>query len=174
MKEVHTDRTLLKKDLADELYRLNTNKTVTGSALDCNTANLKSANNLLVCSKFELTLPTVSANIVVSKDIWHRRLGHPSIGIFHRFLKKCNLPVKSNTTFQFCEACKYGKSHAFPFPLFESRAKNLFDLIHTDVWGPAPLMSTDGYRYYVHFLDGFSSHTWIYPLKLKNDVLNAF
>ncbi|GJR00285.1 retrovirus-related pol polyprotein from transposon TNT 1-94 [Tanacetum coccineum] len=50
-------------------------------------------------------------------------------------------------------------------------------LIHYDLWGPSPIVSKDGYRYYVIFVDDFSKFRWFYPLKAKSNfygVLLAF
>lgn len=82
--------------------------------------------------------------------------------------------MKVNEEIKFCEACKFGKSHAIPFTLSLSHARSPFELVHSDLWGPAPVMSIGGYRYYVHFLDNFSRLVWIYPLKLKSDAIIAF
>jgi histone deacetylase 1/2 len=49
-----------------------------------------------------------------------------------------------------------------------------FEVIHTDLWGPAPFDSYDGYRYYITFVDTFTKYTWIYFLKQKSDALQAF
>lgn len=43
------------------------------------------------------------------------------------------------------------------------------DLVHCDLWGPAPVFSNDGYRYYVIFVDDYSRFTWLYPLHAKSD-----
>lgn len=53
--------------------RLNTS--VTGSASSL--SNLELATNKIACSTFSSNFP-ISVNVVVSKDIRHRRLGHPS------------------------------------------------------------------------------------------------
>lgn len=53
----------------------------------------------------------------------------------------------------------------------------MLDLIHCDLWGLAPIISTSGYSYYVIFVDDFSCFTWFYPLKAKSDfhtILDAF
>lgn len=54
-----------------------------------------------------------------------------------------------------------------------AHATDIFGLIHTNVWGPAPVLSTHGYRYYVSFLDDFSRFVWVYPLKLKSNAHSA-
>jgi len=61
-----------------------------------------------------------------------------------------------------------------PFKNSSSHAKEILDLIHTDVWGPAPIVSPSGLKYYVHFIDDFSRFTWIFPLKQKSETMHAF
>jgi hypothetical protein len=43
-----------------------------------------------------------------------------------------------------------------------------------DVWGPSPILSTNGARYYVIFVDHFSKFTWFYPITCKSDVSSIF
>lgn len=62
---------------------------------------------------------------------------------------------------------KYGKSYQFNFPSSNSRVKAPLKLIHTDVWGPTPIMSQKRFKYYVRFLDNYSMFTWLYPLETK-------
>uniref|UniRef100_A0A2N9G5A4 Integrase catalytic domain-containing protein n=1 Tax=Fagus sylvatica TaxID=28930 RepID=A0A2N9G5A4_FAGSY len=54
------------------------------------------------------------------------------------------------------------------------RPSSVFDLIHSDVWGPSPVMAFSGHRYYVTFIDDHSRCTWVYLLKKKSDVLPLF
>ena len=35
----------------------------------------------------------------------------------------------------------------------------IFDLIHTDVWGPSPITSIGGSRYFVVFVDDYSRYS---------------
>ena len=48
------------------------------------------------------------------------------------------------------------------------------ELIHTDVWGPAPIRSLGGTLYYVTFIDDSTRKVWVYFLKNKSDVLSTF
>lgn len=56
------------------------------------------------------------------------------------------------------------KSHSLPFPSTALKATSPFDIIHTNVWGIAPTLSSLGYKYYVTFVDDSSRSTWIYFL----------
>lgn len=109
-----------------------------------------------------------------SLNVWHQRLGHPSKRILSKILPHCKDIIKRNDKVSFCEACKFGKSHKLPFPVSPSRAKTRFELVHTDLWRPAPIQSIDGYNYYVAFLDDFSRYTWIFALKSKSDTFRIF
>ena len=48
------------------------------------------------------------------------------------------------------------------------------ELVYSDVWGPAPTRSLDGFSYYLIFVDHFSKYVWFYPLKNKSDVSLIF
>lgn len=61
-----------------------------------------------------------------------------------------------------------------PFVSSNSRTSKLFELVHSDIWGPSCVESFDGYRYYVTFIDDYSRVTWLYLLKLKSDLFDAF
>lgn len=39
-----------------------------------------------------------------------------------------------------------------------------------DVWGPSPMLSHDGYHYYLSIVDAFSQYTWLFPLRMS--ILN--
>lgn len=66
-------------------------------------------------------------------------------------------------------SCQLSKSKKLPFSDNTKRALHVLDLIHCDLWGPGPVPSTDGYLYYVIFVDDHSRFTWFYPLTHKSD-----
>ena len=53
-------------------------------------------------------------------------------------------------------------------------SKGILDVIHSDVWGLAQVSTLGGCRYYVTFIDDFSRHTWIYPMRQKSEVFGYF
>ena len=73
-----------------------------------------------------------------------------------------------------CISCQKAKSHKLPFPTSDSRSNKILGLIHCDLWGPAPITSISGYRYYIIFIDDHSRFTWFYPLKHKTNFYQTF
>ena len=45
------------------------------------------------------------------------------------------------------------KIHRATFPINNNRANAPFSIIHSDVWGPAPLPTHNGMRWFVTFVD---------------------
>ena len=73
-----------------------------------------------------------------------------------------------------CDACSLAKSHKLPFSQSTYKSTRPLALIHSDVWGLAPITSHFGYSYYVIFVDDYSKYTWLFPMKNKSDVFSIF
>jgi hypothetical protein len=73
-----------------------------------------------------------------------------------------------------CEPCLAGKMHASPFPTSDHRAKEPLELVHTDVHGPTPAASHQGYRYWALFKDDHTRFRCGIPMKKKSDAFSAF
>lgn len=116
-----------------------------------------------------------TAKTISTADVldWHNKLGHPSHKVLVQVLKSCNLSF-SNDSSIFCTACQYGKAHKLPFNNYKSKATEPLELIHSDLWGPAPISSRQGFKYYINFLDDYSRFSWVFPLKTKNEALGIF
>lgn len=56
----------------------------------------------------------------------------------------------------------------------ENRAKELLQLVHSDVCGPMQIQSPSGKRYVSTFIDDFSKFATIYLLKEKSETLSCF
>ncbi|KAJ9546206.1 hypothetical protein OSB04_025913 [Centaurea solstitialis] len=113
-----------------------------------------------------------SANVVVSFDVWHRRLGHPGAAIF-QFLVSRKFITCSSRTSTLCHACQLGKHCRLPFSLSTTRTSRVFELIHSDLW-TSHVTSLSGFKYYVLFLDDFSHFLWVFPLRAKSEVFSIF
>jgi transposase InsO family protein len=61
-----------------------------------------------------------------------------------------------------------------PFHKSVSKACISLKIIHSDVWGPAPITSNGGTQFYVIFVDEFTQFTWFYPIRNKSQVLFCF
>lgn len=110
----------------------------------------------------------------LSKEQWHRRLGHPASPVTVRILQDNNLAVDTSVSSSLiCHACQLGKAHQLPFASSQHVSTAPLQLIHTDVWGPA-ISSVNNSKYYVSFVDDFSRYVWIYFLKYKSDVESVF
>ncbi|KAF5781204.1 putative RNA-directed DNA polymerase [Helianthus annuus] len=102
--------------------------------------------------------------------LWHRRLGHPSTGYLHILFPKL-FPSNCKTH---CETCMLAKSHRKTFKPNNTRVDEPFSLIHSDVWGPAPVIGGQHLRFFVIFVDDCTRMTWVYLLKNKSEVLDKF
>ena len=73
-----------------------------------------------------------------------------------------------------CEACQFGKQARGVFPHDKNLSKNIFDVVHTDVWGPAKTATMGGCRNYVTFIDDHTRKVWVYFMKEKSEVFSHF
>lgn len=64
--------------------------------------------------------------------------------------------------------------HKLPFPSSKFVAHSPFELVHTNLWGPTPQDLINGLKYYVIFVDHFTSFTWLYLLVHKFEVYFKF
>ncbi|KAI4312338.1 hypothetical protein MLD38_037155 [Melastoma candidum] len=110
----------------------------------------------------------ISLTKVTEEDqlLWHHRLGHPGKEILHKVVPTCT--QSSLTALNNCQTCIMSKIHRYPFPVSEAHSARPFDLIHSDVWGPSPISSVTGARYFVLFIDDATRYTWIYLLNTKS------
>ncbi|KAK1560861.1 hypothetical protein Q3G72_031677 [Acer saccharum] len=85
------------------------------------------------------------------------------------------LPNLKSVEVDFCESCALGKQKRVSFKKIGMvPAKNKLELVHTDVWGPASVSSTGGKQYFVTFINDHSRKVWVYFLKHKSEVFDAF
>ncbi|CAN6709377.1 unnamed protein product [Malus baccata var. baccata] len=107
-------------------------------------------------------------------EVWllHRRLGHASFGYLRRMLPSLFHEIKESDLH--CEVCILAKSHRVSFPLSMNKRLFPFELVHSDVWGPSPVSTLSGIKWFVTFVDDCTRMTWIYVMKNKSDVGMVF
>jgi histone deacetylase 1/2 len=107
-------------------------------------------------------------------DLWHRRLGHPTPRIFNLLVSGNKIVYTSRCSLTQCQACPLGKSSSLSLRPTGHKTSTPLELIFSDVWGPAPMFSSDGFRYFVIFVDAHTKHIWYYPFVAKSDVFSTF
>ena len=101
--------------------------------------------------------------------LWHQRSGHIGEKGPQSLQGKGMVKAMSNcnSNFDLCEHCLYGMQNQVKFPSSATRAKEILESIHSDVFGLVIVPSLGGSLYYVSFIDDFSRNTWLYLLKKK-------
>ena len=108
-------------------------------------------------------------------NLWHQRLGHISEKGLKVMHKKGKLEGLQSTNIDLCESCIYGKQKRVSFNTGGRTPKQeKLELVHTDVWGPAPVSSIGGKSYFVTFIDDHSRKVWVYFLRQKSEVFEVF
>lgn len=73
-----------------------------------------------------------------------------------------------------CETCVMVKSHRTIFYSNDNKAKALFSLLHSNVWGLASFSTHNEIRWFITFIDDCIRMTWVYLLRHKSDVCVVF
>ncbi|BFG24650.1 hypothetical protein CerSpe_109240 [Prunus speciosa] len=124
---------------------------------------------------------TMQINSVQSKPckelsfkLWHKRLGHISK---ERISTLCNElvlpPLNHDNADDICIECTKGK-------LTNLRKKgvvgsqSVLELIHTDICGPFPTPTHEGFNYFITFTDDYSRFGHVYLIKEKSSALDMF
>ena len=99
----------------------------------------------------------VVADASTDTSLWHRRLGHMSEKGIKMLLSKGKLPELKFIDFDMCESCILGKQKNVSFlKTGRTPTTEKLELVHTDLWGPSPVASLEGSRYYITFIDDSS------------------
>ena len=112
--------------------------------------------------------PIATLSHVQKHQLWHQRIAHPSEPVMSKLF-----PNYCTNTHE-CEICQMSKATRLPFVPSKSRTSKLFEVVHSDIWGPSRVESFDGYKYFVTFIDDYSRVTWLYLLKSKSEFFTAF
>ncbi|CAA7022560.1 unnamed protein product [Microthlaspi erraticum] len=104
--------------------------------------------------------------------LWHHRLGHPSLPVTGLIPGVCTSSTSNNSELliKSCDTCFRAKQTRQCFPDSLNNAKESFDLIHCDLWGPYRTTAFCGSRYFLTIVDDHSRAVWLYLLPDKTLV----
>ena len=86
---------------------------------------------------------TAAVSFISSLALWHARLGHASSSRVQELASRSLLGLVSIENFE-CVSCQLEKQPALPFNTNESISTDIFELIHSDIWGPSSISSIGG------------------------------
>lgn len=75
------------------------------------------------------------------------------------------------STIPICSICPKARLHRQSFPLSNTRASRIFELVNVDIWVAYKCATYNGYRYFCTIVDDYSRATWIHLMSTKS---NAF
>ena len=111
--------------------------------------------------------------------LWHRRFAH----LNHKDIKQlCSgslvrgIELKSKSLPDpICEPCIAGKQHRATVSRHSSsQSTEPLQLVHSNVHGPLPVQSKEGYKYWITFIDDHSRFRVVLPLRAKSEAFAAF
>ena len=103
-------------------------------------------------------------------QLWYERFGRINYRDLKNSLSKNLMEVDEK-----CETCCLAKITKTPVPKQnENKTSKTRERVFSDVVGPITPSSKDGFRYFVTFIDEYSSHACVKFMHHKNQVLQKF
>ncbi|GBN49452.1 Retrovirus-related Pol polyprotein from transposon TNT 1-94 [Araneus ventricosus] len=117
----------------------------------------------------------------VDLNLIHKKLCHVNIPIIKdmcknksvKGLEKVNIKIDNES----CIACNVGKATRTSLKknyVYKRVTKSVLDKVHMDLWGPAPINSLGGSKYFLSIIDDFSRKIDVFTLKSKSEVFSIF
>jgi transposase InsO family protein len=94
-------------------------------------------------------------------------------GRIERLVKNDILPPLEFSDLEQCRECIKGK-YAKKIKKNVKRSTVILQIIHTDICGPFPMKSVDGFDSFITFTDDYSRFGYIYPIKEITKALDKF
>ena len=92
-------------------------------------------------------------SLVNQVQLWHLILGHINLDRIHRLVTSGHISPLDVIALPVCEPCLENKMTMRPFKAKGYRAKEVMDLVHTDLCGPMSTSARGGYMYFITFID---------------------
>ena len=104
-------------------------------------------------------------------------LGHVNFSYLDTICKQQlldGIPRELETELMECKICIENKMHNLPFENKRNKAKEILEIVHTDVCGPFKTTGFNAEKYFVSFIDDYSKIVRVYCIKSKDEVLDCF
>jgi histone deacetylase 1/2 len=112
------------------------------ATLNKSTCSVSSQFSALHNNNIQCNNALSTGNLDSTFHTWHLRLGHAHNKVVQTVLNWCNISVSNKNAIAPCVPCCLGKSHRLYAPLSTTTYTRPFEVIHSDLWGPAPFTST--------------------------------
>jgi len=113
----------------------------------------------------------LQAHVVSTYDLWHGHLGHPFRQILSLLARNLDVgDICINKMIEPCDICFLLKQTRCSFSKTDSKASELFELTHYDIWGFYYVPSTCGAHYFLSIVDDASRVAWVYLMHDKNET----
>jgi GAG-pre-integrase domain/Integrase core domain len=110
------------------------------------------------------------------EQLWYRRLGHIGHTNLHQLVNMASrIKIEASMILNTCETCLISKQTRIPSQQQPTQVTTEhLELVHSDVCGPITPTSQGGARYFVTFIDDYTHHLWLYPIKEKSQAFPYF
>lgn len=111
------------------------------------------------------------------KEKWHRILGHVNFNYLNILCKNQlldGIPSEIDSEYMKCKVCIENKMRNLPFENNRSRAKEILEIVHTDLNGPHRNIGMNGEKYFLTFIDDYSKAAKVFTIKSKEEVYKCF
>lgn len=109
-----------------------------------------------------------------TKEIWHKRLGHPSDPSLEKLENLVTGITNSKLDSNVCGIYMQGKQCKLPHNQQRVRASRPLQLVHSDLCRPISPESYDRRRYMMTFVDDYTHFTVVYLLQSKSEAFKYF
>ena len=129
-------------------------------------------------SDFANIMHSITAS--ASLDVWHACLGHILMDSILKMLQSGmvnGMDVIGRKTVEgltYCPECEASSHHCNPIPSkTHTHSDQVLGQVFSDM-GEVQTVTHKGFKYFITFVDDFSHHLIVYPMKNKSDALEKF
>ncbi|KAG6478667.1 hypothetical protein ZIOFF_062111 [Zingiber officinale] len=106
--------------------------------------------------------------------LWHLRLGHINLSRIQRLIADGPLGSLVVENFPTCKSCLEGKMTKRPFKAKGYIAKDVLELVHSDLYVPITIQARGGFECFIYFIDDYSRYGYIYLMRHKSECFDKF